>query len=57
VISDPHEGLNPAVTRIFGTTWQRCRVHAGRQGSRLTASFVATALAQEDIKAAKAQWR
>jgi hypothetical protein len=30
---------------------------AGRQGSRLAASFVAAALAQKDVKAAKARWR
>ena len=65
VISDAHEGLKAAVTRLFGATWQRCRVHlmrnllahAGRQGSRLAAAFIATAFAQEDVKAAKAQWR
>lgn len=31
--------------------------HAGRQGSRLAAAFIATAFAQEDAAAAKAQWR
>ena len=43
----------------------RCRVnlirnllaHPGRQGSRVAASFVAAALAQKDVKAAKARWR
>jgi transposase-like protein len=65
VISDAHEGLKAAVTRLFGATWQRCRVHtmrnllthAGRQGSRLAAAFIATAFAQKDAAAAKAQWR
>jgi transposase-like protein len=65
VISDAHEGLKGAITRVFGATWQRCRVHlmrnllahAGRQGHRLAAAFIATAFAQEDAKAAKAQWR
>src|SRR6185437_5775642 len=54
VISDAHEGLKAAVTRIFGATWQRCRVHlmrnllahAGRQGGRLAAAFITTAFAQ-----------
>src|SRR5215218_7122254 len=27
VISDAHEGLRLAITRVLGTTWQRCRVH------------------------------
>src|SRR5579864_2882161 len=27
VISDAHEGLRNAITRVFGATWQRCRVH------------------------------
>jgi len=31
--------------------------HAGRQGRRVVAAFVATAFAQEDAEAAKTQWR
>src|ERR1700693_4343217 len=27
VISDAHEGLRLAITRVLGATWQRCRVH------------------------------
>jgi putative transposase len=27
VISDAHEGIKAAVTRVFRATWQRCRVH------------------------------
>ena len=27
VISDAHEGLRHAITRVLGATWQRCRVH------------------------------
>src|SRR5512135_1529074 len=30
VISDAHEGLKHAITRVFGATWQRCRVHTIR---------------------------
>ena len=26
-ISDAHEGLKAAITRVVGATWQRCRVH------------------------------
>jgi putative transposase len=31
--------------------------HAGRNGKRVVAAFIATALAQDDAGAAKAQWR
>lgn len=27
VISDAHEGLKAAVSKVFHATWQRCRVH------------------------------
>jgi hypothetical protein len=27
VISDAHDGLRHAITRVLGVTWQRCRVH------------------------------
>jgi Transposase, Mutator family len=27
VVSDAHEGLKTAVTRVLNATWQRCRVH------------------------------
>jgi transposase-like protein len=65
VVSDAHEGLKAAVTKVLGATWQRCRVHfvrnlmahAGKQGRRLIAAFIDTAFAQPDITSAKAQWR
>jgi putative transposase len=65
VISDAHEGIKAAVSRVFCATWQRCRVHfmrnvmahAGKSGSRMVSAFIATAFAQDDAKAAKAQWR
>lgn len=65
VISDDHKGIKAAVTRVLNATWQRCRVHfmrnllshAGKQGRRVVAAFVATAFAQEDALAAKTQWR
>jgi transposase-like protein len=33
VISDSHEGIKAAVTKVLSTSWQRCRVHfeRGRQ--------------------------
>ena len=65
VVSDAHEGIKAAVSRIFTATWQRCRVHfmrnalahAGRSGRRVVSAFIATAFAQDDAEQAKAQWR
>src|ERR1700758_2060379 len=65
VISDAHEGLKAAIARVLHASWQRCRVHlmrnllshAGRQGRGVASAFIATAFAQEDAEAAKAQWR
>ena len=65
VISDAHEGLKAAITKTLNATWQRCRVHfmrnalahAGRSGRRVVSAFIATAFAQNDAEAAKAQWR
>ena len=65
VISDDHKGLKAAASRVLNATWQRCRVHfmrnllahAGRQGRRVVSAFVATAFAQDDAEAAKAQRR
>jgi transposase-like protein len=65
VISDAHEGIKAAVSKVFNATWQRCRVHfmrnalahAGKSGRRVVSAFIATAFAQDDADAAKAQWR
>jgi putative transposase len=65
VISDAHEGLKAAITRVLCATWQRCRVHfmrnllahAGRNGRRVAAAFIGTAFAQEDKLSARLQWR
>jgi putative transposase len=65
VISDAHEGLKAAIAKVLNATWQRCRVHfmrnvlahAGRQGRRVVSAFIATAFAQDDAEAARAQWR
>jgi hypothetical protein len=61
VISDAHEGIKAAVSKIFTATWQRCRVHfmrnalahAGRSGRRVVSAFIATAFAQDDAEQAK----
>ena len=65
MISDAHEGLKAAVAKVLHATWQRCRVHfmrnalahAGKSGRRVVSAFIATAFAQDDADAAKAQWR
>ena len=65
VISDAHEGIKSAATKVLCATWQRCRVHfarnalahAGRNGRRVVAAFIATAFVQNDADAAKGQWR
>src|SRR4029453_5302075 len=65
VVSDAHEGLKAAVAKVLSATWQRCRVHfmrnalayAGRSGRRVVSAFIATAFAQDDADAARAQWR
>ena len=65
VVSDAHEGIKVAVSKVLATTWQRCRVHfmrnalahAGRSGRRVVSAFIATAFVQDDARQAKAQWR
>jgi transposase-like protein len=65
VISDAHEGIKAAVSRVLCATWQRCRVHfmrnalahAGKSGRRVVSAFIATAFAQDDAQAASTQWR
>ena len=65
VVSDAHEGLKAAIAKVLHASWQRCRVHfmrnvlahAGRNGRRVVAAFIATAFAQDDAAAAKTQWR
>src|SRR6202012_1913953 len=65
VISDAHEGIKAAVAKVLNATWQRCRVHfmrnslahAGKSGRRVVSAFIATAFAQDDAEAARAQWR
>jgi transposase-like protein len=50
VISDAHEGIKAAASKVLCATWRRCRVHflrsalahAGRSGRRVVAAFIAT---------------
>ena len=65
VISDAHEGIKAAVSKLLCATWQRCRVHfmrnilahAGKSGRRVVSAFIGTAFAQETPDAASQQWR
>ena len=65
VISDAHEGLKAAISKVLNATWQRCRVHfmrnvlahAGKQGRGVVSAFIGTAFAQPDAEAARKQWR
>lgn len=61
VISDAHEGLKAAITKVFSATWQRCRVHftrnalayAGKTQKRVVSAWAGTAFAQDDAAAAR----
>ncbi len=61
VISDAHEGIKAAVSKVLTASWQRCRVHfmrnvlahATKSGRRVVSAFVATAFAQDDAEAAR----
>ena len=60
-----HEGIKATVAKVLNASWQRCRVHfmrnalahAGKSGRRVVSAFIATAFAQDDAEAARAQWR
>jgi putative transposase len=65
VVSDAHEGIKAAVSKVLCASWQRCRVHfmrnvlahAGKSGRRVVSAFIATAFAQDTPEAACTQWR
>ena len=65
VISDAHEGLKAAITRVLSATWQRCRVHfirnalahAGKGQRQMVLAMINTVFAQDTQEAAVAQWR
>jgi len=65
VISDAHEGIKAAASKLLCATRQRCRVHfmrnalahAGKSGRRVVSAFIGTAFAQETPEAASQQWR
>ena len=65
VVSDGHEGIKAAVSKVLCASWQRCRVHfmrnvsahAGKSARRVVTAFMSAAFAQDDAQAAKLQWR
>ena len=65
VISDSHEGLKKAATKVLSSTWQRCRVHfmrnalahVGSKQRQMVAAAIRTAFTQETQEAARAEWR
>jgi putative transposase len=65
VISDAHEGLKGAITRVMGATWQRCRVHWMRNAlayvpkaqTSMAAAALRQAFLQPDADAAHKTFR
>ena len=65
VISDSHEGIKAAVSKVLKATWQRCRVHfmrnalahAGKTQRRMVSAAIGTVFVQDTAEAAKTQWR
>ena len=65
VISDAHEGLKAAITRVVGATWQRCRVHFMRNAlahvpkgqNTVAAAAIRQVFLQPDHEAATQTWR
>ena len=65
VISDAHDGLRHAITRVLGATWQRCRVHWMRNAlahvpkgqHTMVAAAIRQAFLQPNAEAAHQTWR
>jgi putative transposase len=65
VISDAHEGLKAAVSKVLSATWQRCRVHflrnalayANKGQRQMVFALINTIFAQESADLAHKQWR
>src|SRR6201995_5056750 len=65
VISDAHEGLKAAASKVLKATWQRCKVHflrnalahAGKGQRQMVLAMINTVFAQETHEAAITQWR
>lgn len=65
VVSDAHEGLKAAITRVVGATWQRCRVHFMRNAlahvpkgqNTMVAAAIRQVFLQPDHATATQTWR
>jgi len=65
VISDAHEGLKAAASKVLKTSWQRCRVHfirnalahAGKGQRQAVLAMINTIFVQDTAEAASVQWR
>lgn len=65
VISDAHERLKAAISKVLKSTWQRCRVHfirnalayASKGQRQAVLAVVNTIFVQDSPEAASAQWR
>lgn len=65
VVSDAHEGLKAAITKTFGATWQRCRVHWMRNAlaripksqHAMVSAALRQAFLQPDAASASQTWR
>lgn len=65
VISDAHEGLKAAISKVLKTSWQRCKVHflrnalayANKGQRQAVLAVINTIFAQDSAEAASTQWR
>ena len=65
VISDAHEGLKAAITRVMSASWQRCRVHfmrnalahVPRSQTTVVAAAIRQVFLQPDHPSAVQSWR
>ena len=61
VVSDSHEGIKAAVSKVLTATWQRCRVHfmrnalayANKTQRRMVSAAIGTVFVQETAEAAR----
>ena len=65
MISDAHEDLTAAASKVLKTSWQRCRVHfirnalahAGKGQRQAVLAMINTIFVQDTAQAASVQWR
>jgi putative transposase len=64
-VSDAHEGLKKAISKVLSATWQCCGVHFTRNAlahvrtrqRQMVAAVIRTAFAQETAAAGRKEWR